>query len=58
MTAYCFIPSPPTIVCYSGVVVLDVVRGERILDQLMFNIMHVRTFVEECWIKIGLSDLC
>jgi hypothetical protein len=32
---------------YSSVVVLDVVRGERVLDYLMFNMMHVRTFVEE-----------
>jgi hypothetical protein len=27
---------------------LDVVRAERVLDLLMLNIMHVRTFVEEC----------
>jgi hypothetical protein len=25
-----------------GVVVLDVVRGARVLDQLMFNFVHVR----------------
>jgi beta-galactosidase GanA len=28
--------------------VLDVVRGERVLDYLIFNMMHVRNFVEEC----------
>jgi hypothetical protein len=37
---------------YLGVVVLDLVKGERVLEYIMFNIMHVRTFVEECWIKL------
>jgi hypothetical protein len=46
MTAYCLLLGSPTIGWYSGTVVLDVVRGERVLDWLMFNIMHVRTFVE------------
>jgi hypothetical protein len=38
----------PTIWFYSGIVELDVVRGERVLDWLMLSIMHVRTFVGEC----------
>jgi hypothetical protein len=48
MTAYCFLPGSPTIGWYSGVVVLDVVRGGRVFYELMFHIMHVQTFVEEC----------
>jgi hypothetical protein len=48
MTAYCLLIGWPKIGWYSGIVVLDVVRGERVLYQLMFNIMHVQTFVEEC----------
>jgi hypothetical protein len=48
MAAYCLLLDSPTIGWYSGIVVLDVVRGERVLDYLMLNIMHVWTFVEEC----------
>jgi hypothetical protein len=49
MTAYYgFLLGSPTIGWYSGIVVLDVVRGGRVLDLLMFDIMHVRSFVEEC----------
>jgi hypothetical protein len=48
MAAYCLLLGSPTIGWYSGIVVLDVVRGERVLDLLMFNTMHVRNFVEEC----------
>jgi hypothetical protein len=48
MAAYCLLLGSLTIGWYSGIVVLDVVRGERVFDQLMLNIMHVRTFVEEC----------
>jgi hypothetical protein len=32
MTAYCLLPDSPTIAWYSGVVVLDVVRGERVFE--------------------------
>jgi hypothetical protein len=48
MAAYCLLLGSPTIGWYYGIVVLDVVRGERVLDELMLNIMHVRTFVDEC----------
>jgi hypothetical protein len=48
MAAYCLLLGSPTIGWYSGIVVLDVVRGKRVLDLLMLSIMHVRTFVEEC----------
>jgi hypothetical protein len=48
MTAYCFLIGSPTIGWYSGIVVLDVVRGERVHDQLMLNVLHVQTFMEEC----------
>jgi hypothetical protein len=49
MAAYCLLLGSPTVGWYSGIVVLDdVVRGERVLDKLMLNIMHVRNFVEEC----------
>jgi hypothetical protein len=29
-------------------VVLDVVRGARVLDYLLLTTMHVRTFLEKC----------
>jgi hypothetical protein len=48
MAAYCLLLGSPTIGWYSGIVALDVVRGEGVLDKLMLNIMHVQTFVEEC----------
>jgi hypothetical protein len=32
MTAYCLLLGSPTIEWYSGIVVLDVVRRERVLD--------------------------
>jgi hypothetical protein len=48
MTAYYSLLGSSSIGWYSGIVVLDVVRGDRVLDSLMFNIMHVRTLVEEC----------
>jgi hypothetical protein len=48
MTAYCLLLGSPTVGWYSGIVLLDVVRGGRVLDEVMFNIMNVRTFVEEC----------
>jgi zinc transporter ZupT len=48
MTANCLLSGSPTLGWHLGVVVLDVVRGERVLDYLMFNILHVMTFVEEC----------
>jgi hypothetical protein len=49
MTAYCLLLGSPIIGWYSGIVVLDVVRGERVRDKLMLNIiMYVQTFVEEC----------
>jgi hypothetical protein len=48
MTADCRLPGSPTIGRYLGVVVLDVVRGERIIGGLMLNVMHVWTFVEDC----------
>jgi hypothetical protein len=48
MTAYYLLPGSPTIGWYSGIVVFDVVRGEHALDKLMFNIMRVWTFVEDC----------
>jgi hypothetical protein len=44
-------PGSPTLGRYLGVAVLDVlgvVRGERVLDYLMFYKLHVPTFVEEC----------
>jgi hypothetical protein len=47
MTAYLLLPGSSTIGWYSGVVLLEVVRGERVLDKLLFHIMHVRNFVEE-----------
>jgi hypothetical protein len=55
MAAYCLLLGSPAIGWYSGIVVLDVVRGERVLDKLMLNIMHVRTLVEECRYA---SDCC
>jgi hypothetical protein len=48
MATYCLLLGYSTIGLYSGIVVLDVVKGERVLDQLMFDIMHVRNFVAEC----------
>jgi hypothetical protein len=48
MTANCLLLDTPTLGRYLGVVVLDVVRGERVLDLRMFNMVHVQTFVEEC----------
>jgi hypothetical protein len=43
MTASCLLPGFPTHGWYLGVIVLDVVRGKRVLDYLVFNIMHART---------------
>jgi hypothetical protein len=48
MPVSCLLPGFSTLARYVGVVVLDVVRGERVLDKLMLKIMHVRNFVEEC----------
>jgi hypothetical protein len=47
MAASCLLPGYPTLEWYVGVVVLNVVRGERVLDYLVFNIIYVRNFVEE-----------
>jgi hypothetical protein len=55
MTAYCLLLDSPTIGWYSGIVVLDVERGGSVfLTSLCFNIMHVRTFVEECSTNAGM----
>jgi hypothetical protein len=48
MTANYFFLESPTIAWYSGVVVPDVVSGERVLNALMLNIMYIQYFVEEC----------
>jgi hypothetical protein len=48
MTVNCLLLGSPTLGWYLGVVVLDVVRGERVLDLRMFKMMHVQTFVEVC----------
>jgi hypothetical protein len=48
MTCSCLLRGSPTLGRYLGVAVLDEVRGERVLDSVMLNIMHSRTFVEEC----------
>jgi hypothetical protein len=48
MTGNCLLPGSPAVGWYSGVVALDVVRGERVLEKLMFNTMHVQNYVEEC----------
>jgi hypothetical protein len=53
MALNCLLLGSPTIGWNSGIVVLDVVRGERVLDELMLNTMHVRTFVEECKRKVA-----
>jgi hypothetical protein len=46
------LPGSPTIdEWYSGVIVLVVLKGEGVLDLLMFYIMHVRIFVGECCCK-------
>ena len=42
---------------YSGIVVLDVVKGERVIEKLDFNILHVRTFAK-CWITLVLLKMC
>jgi hypothetical protein len=47
MTANCLLSGSIALEWYLGVVVLDVARGARVLVELMFNIMHVRTFVEK-----------
>jgi hypothetical protein len=48
MTASCLLLGSTTLGWYMGIVLLDVVRGARVLDKLMSNILHVRTFVQEC----------
>jgi hypothetical protein len=40
MMAYYLLSGSPTIGWYSGVVVLDVVRGERLLDELMSGLLR------------------
>jgi hypothetical protein len=53
MTANYLLPGSPTTGRYLGVVVLDVVRGERVLGYVMFSIVHVRAFMEECRLTPG-----
>jgi uncharacterized membrane protein YwzB len=49
MTGSCLLPGFAVVGWYLGAVVLDVVRGSRVLDYLMLTtIVHVRDFVEEC----------
>jgi hypothetical protein len=56
MTGNCLLPGSTTLGWYLGVVVLDVAREERVLDYLMLNTVHVRTFVEE-WIRMELCEI-
>jgi hypothetical protein len=42
------ISAAPTLGLYLGVVLLDVVEGERALDWLLLCFIYVRTYVEEC----------
>jgi hypothetical protein len=54
MTATRLLPGSTSAGWYLGVVVLYVVRGARVLDQLMYSILHVLTFLEE-WIILAFS---
>jgi hypothetical protein len=46
MTGNCLLLGSAVVGWYLGAVVLDVVRGARVLDYLLHTIMYVRTFVE------------
>jgi hypothetical protein len=52
----CMLPGSAVIGWYLGAVVLDVLRGARVRDNLMHTILHVRTLLEcnrrqpvKCW---------
>jgi hypothetical protein len=57
MIANCLLSSLPTLGWYMGVVVLDVVRGEHVLDYRMFNERHVQTLWSVNILKIPV-ELC